>query len=328
MPIALSGSVRFPFLIICLSISLTGVSCTGGGSTESSDSPALKGNNRPPVIKSARILNSPLLLTRPVEVQIEAEDPEREPISFHYRWYLDNVLLAGQTSSTLPTEQLKRGQSVVVEITPADGTQKGEAYRTASVVVANTPPSITSVVLSQQTIETGGRLEAQVEASDPDHDLVDLTYRWLKNDVVIKEGEEPFLMMPGLNPQDQIAVEVTAHDPSATGDPLRSNVLTVGNRPPKILSVPPASGGTSPYEYMVKAVDPDGDHVAFQLETAPPGMTINEKSGQIVWSIPSDQQGIFRVKVVAQDGQGGSAFQEFDLTLSAPAPPPAKSAGA
>ena len=327
MPRGPSSSVQFLILIACLSLSLTGVSCTGGGSTESSDSPSLKGNNRPPVITSARILNSPLQLTKPVEVQIDAEDPEREPISFHYRWFLDNVPLAGQTSSTLPTGQLKRGQAVAVEITPADGTQKGEAYRTGSVVVENTPPSITSVVLSQQTIETGGRLEAQVEASDPDHDLVDLTYRWLKNDVVIKEGGEPFLMMTGLNAQDQIAVEVTAHDPSATGDPLRSNVLTVGNRPPKILSVPPASGATSPYEYMVKAVDPDGDHVAFQLETAPPGMTINEKSGQIVWSIPSDQQGIFRVKVVAQDGQGGSAFQEFDLTLSAAAPPPSKPAG-
>jgi len=325
---SLSGSVRFSLLIACLLMALAGVSCTGGSSTESSGVPLAIGNNRPPVIKSAKFLNTPLLLTRPVEVQIDAEDPEREPISFQYRWYIDNVLLADQTSSSLPSEQLRRGKTVVVEITPADGSQKGEAYRTAPVVVGNTPPTITSVVLSQQTTETGGRVEAQVEASDPDHDLVDLTYRWLKNDVVIKEGEEPFLVTTGLIPQDQIAVEVTAHDPSGAGSPIRSAALMVGNRPPKILSVPPASDAKSPYEYMVKAVDPDGDRMTFQLETAPPGMTINEKSGQIVWSLPSDQHGIFRVKVVAQDGQGGSAFQEFDLTLSAPAPPPAKPAGA
>lgn len=324
----LSGSVRFLLLIACLSISLTGVSCTGGGSTESSNAPSAKGNNRPPVIKAARILNSPLLLTRPVEVQIEAEDPDREPISFQYRWYLDNVLLVGQTSSTLPPEQLKRGQAVTVDITPADGTQKGEAYRTAAAVVGNTPPRVSSVVLSPQTIEIGENVEAQVEASDPDHDRVDLTYRWFKNNVVIKEGEEPFLMTTGLIPQDQVAVEVTAHDPAATGNSLRSAALTFGNRPPKIMSVPPGSDATSPYEYRVKSVDPDGDQVTFQLETAPPGMTINEKSGHIVWPIPSSQQGTFHVKVVAQDGQGGSAFQEFDLTLSVPASPPAKPAGA
>ena len=325
---SLSGPIRFSILIACLFLSLTGVSCTGGGSTESANPPSSQGNNRPPVITSARILNSPLQLTRPVAVKIDAEDPEREPISFHYRWYLDDVLLAGQTSSTLPTEQLRRGQTVAVEITPADGTQKGETFRTAPVVVGNTPPRITSVMLSQQTNEPGGRVEAQVEASDPDRDLVDLTYRWLKNDVVITEGEEPFLMMTGLNPQDQIAVEVTAHDPSGPGDSLRSAVLTVGNRPPKILSIPPGRDLTGPYEYQVKAVDPDGDGLVFQLETAPPGMTINEKSGHILWSIPSDQQGTFHVKVVAQDGRGGSAYQEFDLTLSAAAPPPAKPAGA
>ncbi|TKS58894.1 MAG: hypothetical protein EWM72_02546 [Nitrospira sp.] len=317
---SLSGSVRFPLLITCLSITLAGVSCTGGGSTESSNPLSSKGNNRPPVIKSAKILNSPLLLSRPVEVQIDAEDPEREPISFQYRWYLDNVLLAGQTNPTLPAEQLRRGQAVSVELTPADGTQKGEAYRTASVVVGNTPPRISSVALSPQTIEIGERLEAMVEASDPDHDRVDLTYRWLKNNVVIKEGEEPFLMTTGLIPQDQIAVEVTAHDPSATGNSLRSAALMVGNRPPKILSVPPASDATSPYEYMVKAVDPDGDHMTFQLDMAPPGMTIHEQSGQITWSIPSNQYGTFHIKVFAKDGQGGTAFQEFDLTLSAPAP--------
>jgi hypothetical protein len=272
------------------------------------------------VITSARIVSNPILLSSPVEVQIDAEDPEQEPISFRYQWYGDNVALAGQTSSTLAIEGLRRGQAVSVEITPAAGTQTGEAYRTAAVRVGNTPPRITRVTLSPQTIEIGKRLEAQVEASDPDHDRVDLTYRWLKNNVVIKDGEEPFLMTTGVLPRDQIAVEVTAHDSSATGNSVRSTDLLVGNRPPKIVSVPPVSDATSPYEYKVNAVDPDGDHMVFQLETAPPGMTINAQSGHIAWPIPSNQPGTFHVKVVAQDGQGGAAFQEFDLTLSAPAP--------
>ena len=322
----LSSSARSHLLITGLSISLLGVSCTGGGSSEPSNAPASSGNNRPPVIKSARILSNPILLSGPVEVQIDAEDPEREPISFQYRWFVDNVALISQATATLPSEQLRRGQAVSVEITPTAGMQKGEVYRTATVAVGNTPPSIASVVLFPQTIEIGERLEAQVEASDPDHDRVDLTYRWLKNNVAIKEGEEPFLTTTGLSSRDQIAVEVTAHDPSATGNSVRSAALTFGNRPPKIVSVPPASDATSPYEYVVKAVDPDGDHMAFQLETAPPGMTINAQSGHIVWSLPSNQHGTFHVKVVAQDGQGGAAFQEFDLTLSAPAA--AKPAGA
>jgi hypothetical protein len=190
------------------------------------------------------------------------------------------------------------------------------------VVVGNTPPRISSVTLSPQTIAIGEQVEAQVEASDPDHDRVDLFYRWFKNDVVLKEGEESFLMMAGFIPQDRIAVEVTARDPSSTGSSVRSAASTVGNRPPKIVSTPPGSDTKNPYEYMVKAVDPDGDRMVFQLETAPPGMTIDQQSGHIVWPLPADRSGTFHVKVIAQDGRGGAVYQEFDLTLAVP--PPAK----
>jgi len=255
-----------------------------------------------------------------VNVTVEAEDPEREAVSFRYQWYADGTVLTGQTYPTLAPEQLRRGQMVSVEIVPADGAQAGKAYRTAAVVVGNTPPKISGVTVTPQPIVIGENIEAQVEASDPDHDRIDVSYRWFKNGVVIKEGDEPFLMTTGFLPQDQIAVEVTARDPSATGNSVRSASLTVGNRAPKILSMPPASDGKSPYEYAVKAVDLDGDRMAFQLEAAPPGMTIDQQSGRIVWSIQADQSGTFHVKVIAQDGRGGAAYQEFDLSLAAQAP--------
>jgi hypothetical protein len=78
---------------------------------------------------------------------------------------------------------------------------------------------------------------------------------------------------------------------------------------------------------MVKAVDGDGDPVSFLLEAAPPGMVIDKETGHIVWQIPSDRLGSQRVRVVAEDGQGGKGFQEFHFTLPAPVAP-AKSGGA
>jgi hypothetical protein len=260
------------------------------------------------------------LLDSPVKVQIEAEDPDREAVSFRYQWYADGTALAGQTSPTLAPEHLRRGQMVSVEIVPADGAQTGKAYRTAAVVVGNTPPQISAVTVTPQPIVIGENVEAQAEVSDPDHDRIDVSYRWFKNDVPVKEGDEPFLVTTGFIPQDQIAVEVTARDSSATGKSVRSASLPVGNRPPKILSIPPASNGANPYQYTVKALDLDGDLVAFQLEAAPPGMTIDQQSGHILWSVQADQSGTFHVKVIAQDGRGGVAYQEFDLSLSAQAP--------
>jgi hypothetical protein len=315
-----SGSVQFSLLLLCLPILLAGGACTREGPAESAKASPAVGNNGPPVVSSAKILNPPLSLDSPVTVQVEAEDPEREAVSFRYQWYADGAALAGQTHPTLAPGLLHRGQMVSVEIVPADGAQTGKAYRTAAVVVGNTPPHISGVTVTPQPIVIGENVEVQVEASDPDHDRIDVSYRWFRNDVLIKEGDEPFLMTTGFIPQDQIEVEVTARDPASTGNSVRSASLTVGNRHPKIVSMPPASEAKNPYEYTVKAVDLDGDRMAFQLEAAPPGMTIDQQSGRIVWSIQADQSGTFHVKVIAQDGRGGAAYQEFDLSLAAQAP--------
>ena len=313
-------SVQILLLAACLSVSLAGVACTREGPAESSKASTVVGNNRPPVVTSARILNNPLSLDSPVTVAIESEDPDREAVSFRYQWYADGTALAGQTSPTLAPEHLRRGQMVSVEIVPADGAQTGKAYRTTAVVVGNTPPQISGVTVTPQPVVIGEQAEAQVEASDPDHDRIDLSYRWFKNDVLIKEGDEPFLMTTGFIPQDQIVVEVIARDSSAAVNSVRSASVTVGNRAPKIVSMPPVSDTENPYEYTVKAVDLDGDRMAFHLDAAPPGMMIDQQSGHILWSLPADQSGTFHVRVIAEDGRGGVAYQEFDLSLSAQAP--------
>lgn len=307
-------------LIIALSASVFGVSCTGGSSPSGPGSPVSAKGNQPPVITSAKILYDPIPLSGPVAVQVDAEDPDREAVSFQYRWYVDNVPLPAQTDATLPAELLKRGQTVMVEIIPTDGTHKGQAYRTKSVMVGNTSPKVIAVSLAPQTVRPGDRIEAQVEAADPDHDRVDLTFKWFRNEALIKEGEEPFLDTTGLASRDQIVVEVTARDPAASGSSLRSNPLVLGNSAPKIVSVPPLPGATDRFEYPVQAVDPDGDRLTYQLETGPPGMTISEATGHIAWNIPSDQHGTFHVKIVATDGRGGTASQEFDVTLKTAVP--------
>lgn len=298
--------------------------CTGSEMTEGTTQITRSSGNRPPVVTTAVIINSPLSQGAPAAVQIQSEDPEREAVSFHYQWYVDNAPIVGQTNATLPPEFFRRGQTVFVEIIPTDGTSKGQPYRTASAVVGNTSPRITAVSLAPETTRTGDRLEAQVEANDPDHDRVDLTYKWYRNDTVIKEGEDSFLDTAGLVAPDRIAVEVTASDPAGSAHSSKSEPLTLSNSGPTIVSTPPAAAVQGRFDYSVTALDPDGDPLTYHLEMAPPGMTINSGTGHIGWQIPADQRGTFHVKVVAKDRHGGLATQEFDLTLTAaiPAKPP------
>ncbi|NOS77920.1 MAG: hypothetical protein HOP35_08225 [Nitrospira sp.] len=301
-----------------------GVACSGGGTSDVSPQATRSGGNRPPVVTSAKILDAPLSLAVPVSVQIQAEDPEREAVTYQYQWYVNEVPMAGQTNPTLSPDGLRRGQRVSVEIVPADSVQKGQAYRTAGVLVGNTPPAVSAAVL--QLADSGARVEAQVEASDLDHDRIDLTYRWLQENKVIKEGEEASLSTKGLNPRVPVVVEIIARDPEVVGKPFRSTPLLLINHPPQIVSAPPAPAGTGVYEYLVRAVDDDGDPITFQLEQAPVGMTIDEATGHLIWAVSADQVGAVHVKVLAKDGQGFATYQEFDLTFSRETAP-AKLAG-
>lgn len=81
-----------------------------------------------------------------------------------------------------------------------------------------------------------------------------------------------------------------------------------------------------PYTHDVEAHDPDrGDELAFSLDAAPNGMTIDAASGLLSWTSTQDQRGENEVRVRVKD-QGGLfdtqafkitvASQDVDLTIS------------
>lgn len=288
--------------------------CTGGGMSEPASPTTRSGGNRPPVVTSATILDAPLSQTAPVAVQIQSEDPEREPVTYQYQWHVDDTPVPGQTSPTLQPEYFHRGQRVSVIVIPSDSVQNGQPYTAATVVVGNTPPTVSKVEL--RAGDGNSRIEAIVEANDPDHDRIDLSYRWFQGEKVIQESEEPSLATKGFNAQLPIVVEVTARDNESTGKPLRSAFFKMDNRAPRITSLPPAAATTDIYDYVIKAVDEDGDPITFRLEQGPPGMTVDENTGHLHWTIAAGHVGEFHVKVIAKDGPGSIVYQEFDLTLS------------
>lgn len=282
--------------------------------------------NHAPVARAVTLQPHPLTLTGPVLAIVEAQDIDRNPLRFRYDWTVNGTLVHGQNGEQLSADRLKRGDRVSVQVWPHDGIVEGVPVISDTVVVGNTPPQITAIELTPQALEPGGKLSAEVTASDSDHDRIDLAYRWLRNDVVVKEGEEAFFDTRELAPRDKIVVEVTARDSQAVGNMLRSDVVTLGNTAPTIVSTPPAPVTPDHYEYAVRAADPDGDRLTYELEMAPAGMTIEPGSGRITWMIPPGNRGVFRVKVLAKDGQGGTAYQEFDLAFGVSLP--GKPAGA
>ena len=283
----------------------------GGGNRLSGDK-----TNRSPVVKAVAILPTPVVLSSPLTVRVEAQDLDLNTLTFRYRWLVNGQVIAGQTRESLQPELLKRGDQVAVEVTPFDGTIEGAAFRSAAVSVVNTPPIIYDVSLDFDHDAQGRQLLAKVEVVDPDHDAVSITYRWRKNETVLKEGEESTLDLAGLTAKDVIQLDVMASDGAPEGIATVTERFAMSNSYPTIVSKPSSSPKGDQYDYLVKATDADGDPITYELEVAPPGMTIEAKTGQIHWRIRPDLIGSHRVRVIAKDSQGGFAKQEFNLSLT------------
>src|SRR4029079_13233178 len=132
-------------------------------------------------------------------------------------------------------ELLKRGDQVAVVVTPFDGTIEGAAFRSAAASVVNTPPIISHVSVDFDHDIQGRQLVAKVDVVDPDHDAVSLTYRWRKNQTILKEGEGNTLDLAGVTAKDAIQVEVTASDSTPDGTATVAERFTLSNSSPTIM---------------------------------------------------------------------------------------------
>ncbi|TKB65469.1 MAG: hypothetical protein E8D47_07235 [Nitrospira sp.] len=254
----------------------------------------------------------------PVSVQIEAEDPDRNPLTFRHQWFINGNLVEGETRPTLAPSFLKRGDQVQAEVIASDGQVESKPFRAPAVVVGNTLPEVTKVVI-EPTGSDRTRFHAVVESLDVDRDTVTYVYRWRRNTTIVLEGEQSTLDTGSFTRGDSLTVEVTPRDASGAGKPRLSEPIALGNSAPTITSLPPSNFGKDMLSYAVQAVDEDKDTLKYQLESAPPGMIIDPATGVITWQVRSDVKGTYQVRVAVQDGYGGSAFQNFEVSLVSPA---------
>lgn len=309
-----SGRIIRSMFLPMLLCSAALIGCTSNSSEIDSAANILP--NHPPSVRVAMILPNPIVLGEPVRVHADGNDPDGDPVTFRQQWFVNGKPVSDETGTTLSSSMFVRGDRVSVEVVPLDGKTEGASSR-AEQVVGNSLPMVTRVTLDPAQLQIGSPVQAKVEASDADRDEIRFTFKWWRNGTLVKEGAEDILDTAGFARKDTIVVEVTPRDEAGQGKPFVVDPVVIGNSPPRIVSTPSSAIGQGSYEYTVQAKDLDGDSLSYVLETAPPGMTIEKATGKIVWPIAPDLNGTHRVRVVAEDGEGGSAFQEFEISLPA-----------
>jgi translation initiation factor IF-1 len=315
------------FKYLCLAavvIASAPMSCTSeslqngeAGRTSSTQSVSSSTKNRAPIIRVVRILPPSIALDQQIFVQADAFDPDADLVTYRHQWRVNGTIVPGETHSTFNARTLKRGDRLSVEVTPYDGNMEGAPVE-ADALVTNTSPQVTQVLFEPAEIRVGDRIFLQVAGSDADQDTVEYRFRWWRNNSEVADGDVSELDTNGFAKGDTIVVEVTPSDATSKGKSKISKPITILNSAPKIISAPPSKIEKGRFVYAVSAKDPDGDQLTYALEVAPSGMKIDKVTGRIEWPLKGKLVGNHKVRVTATDDEQAKAFQEFDLTFSAP----------
>lgn len=116
---------------------------------------------------------------------VKASDKDRDFIYFNYRWERNGVPLPEENTDVLEKGKFKKGDSIVVIVTPDDREILGSPKKSESVVISNSPPLIFS---SPPTSSQGNSFSYRVQAQDPDGDVITFALRKAPKGMEIDNG--------------------------------------------------------------------------------------------------------------------------------------------
>lgn len=261
-------------------------------------------------------------VTGRVKLQILPDNPkavdclrvmvEGQPNRPGVRWQVNGKLLAEQTGDQLCGDFFKRDDMVTAEI----GTDDAGASMT--VTISNTPPRVTDISATPDQVVSGQPLTVVPVAEDVDGDTVDFSYQWVVNGNADPMLTEATLPGSSFTKGDTVQVLIVPNDFYDDGPTYESYAMLIPNAAPQITSLPPQGITSLDYRYQVEVSDPDDSTFNFRLAEAPQGMSINEASGLILWSLVGVKPGDYTITIIVADPEGAEAAQEYKLTLGDP----------
>jgi hypothetical protein len=226
-------------------------------------------------------------------------------------WKVNGETVSSGTDTQLCSDSYRRYDQVSVAV----GTNDKGAQ--ASTSIGNSPPRVVDITSTPEEIFAGTDISVAPLAEDADGDDVDFTYQWLINGEADPALTEATLPGSRFSKGDAVKVLIVPNDFYDDGPTYESYAMQVPNAAPRITSQPPQRVTSLDYRYQVEVSDPDDNQFTYRLEEAPEGMTIDETSGLIQWSLVEATPGDHTIAIIVTDPEGVENAQEYTLTLSA-----------
>ena len=169
-------------------------------------------------------------------IDVASVDPEGDPLTYSYTRSLDGVVSGASTTSTLPDAFTTRGDTWSIAIVASDGYADSPAG-TASVVIANSPPTLATRSLSPDPAYEGDTLACTAGATtDADGDAVGLTFDWTVSGSPLGY-DSATLEDTYFDRGDTVSCSATPTDGIDDGATRTSNTVTLENSEPSITAV-------------------------------------------------------------------------------------------
>lgn len=130
--------------------------------------------NSSPVIQEVRIEPRVAYANDNLTVFVKNSDIDGDEIHYIYQWEKNGVILTEEKKEFLEKGHFKKGDSLIVTVTPDDGEALGTPKRSEPATIFNSPPIFIS---SPSTRTNGNNYAYQVEANDPDGDSMTFTLK-------------------------------------------------------------------------------------------------------------------------------------------------------
>lgn len=137
-------------------------------------SPAVRITNSLPFIQRVWIEPKVAYGTDHLKANVESSDPDGDFIYYTYQWEKNGVVLNEERGEYLERGRFRRGDSIVVIVTPDDRENPGKPEKSDPIIILNSPPIIVSA--PPTSVKKMTHLY-QVSANDPDNDPVTFTLK-------------------------------------------------------------------------------------------------------------------------------------------------------
>jgi site-specific recombinase XerC len=221
--------------------------------------------------------------------QSHAVDKDQDSIKYELAIYPTGMMIdpsSGLIQWQPTSEQLGSHDVAIRALDHFGGVTEQRFSLSITAPAANRPPIIVSTPVLATNI--GSDLyKYAVQAFDPDRDPLTYSLSAAPTGMSIDSTSGLILWSPSALQMGNHETSVQVSD-GLGGIVAQTFVVCVlpdsTNHMPFIVSHPPGLEGAS-FQYGVQAIDADNDSLTYSLVEAPPGMTIDAKSGQINWTV-------------------------------------------